>query len=112
MEMKEVGGGPEVRWTGFVGHWGAEGRLRAFATTFSWSGVSRMSEVKFSYEGKLPLWRVDQGEDVRVIFKNKFFQRFRFYHELFYYAAENSALQQRCMPCREFYVKSGHIPHA
>jgi hypothetical protein len=75
-----------------------------------------MSEVKFSNEGNLPLWRVDQGEDVRVIFENKIFQTFTFLsciilfmHSI--YAAEILALRQRFMPCREFYVKSGHKPH-
>jgi hypothetical protein len=74
---KEVGVGPEVPWTGSAWQWDAAGRLKALATTFSWPSVSDV-RGEFSYEGKLPIWRVDQCEDMRVIFKNKIFQTLTF----------------------------------
>jgi hypothetical protein len=56
----------EGRWLGSGGCAAAEGgRLKASATTFSWPGVCRMSDVNSAMKESCCCWRVDHGGVVR-----------------------------------------------
>ncbi len=56
----------EGRWLGGGGCAAAEGRrLRASATTFSWPGVCRTSEVNSAMKESCRCWRADHGGVVR-----------------------------------------------
>jgi hypothetical protein len=56
----------EGRWLGGGGCAAAEGgRLKASATTFSWPGVCRMSDVNSAMKESCRCWRADHGGVVR-----------------------------------------------
>jgi hypothetical protein len=65
MRVKEVGGvvGSCCAYAG--GRRGASGRLKAYATTFSWPGVCLMSDVNSAMKDSCRCWRADQGGVVR-----------------------------------------------